>query len=100
MALTVTDDATTALKQVLDNVDHEEGQVLRLVFDGEGELNLALDNQNDDDQVVAQEGDTIMVIEPDVSERLDGAVLDVKESEDGMAFTVRPAEGEEGGEEE
>jgi len=100
MALTVTDDATAALKQVLDNVDHEAGQVLRLVFDNEGDLNLALDNKNEDDQVIMQEEDLIMVIEPAVSERLDGAVLDVKDSEEGMAFTVRPPESEEGGEEE
>ncbi len=100
MALTVTDDATAALKQVLDNVDHEAGQVLRLVFDNEGDLNLALDNKNEDDQVIMQEEDLIMVIEPAVSERLDGAVLDVKDSEEGMAFTVRPPESEEGDEEE
>ena len=100
MALTVTDSATAALKEVLENVEHEPEQILRLVFDGQGELNLALDNAKDDDQVVEQEGDKIMVIEPEVSQRLEGAVLDVKESEEGMAFTIRPPAGEGGGEAE
>ncbi|MFP4174003.1 MAG: iron-sulfur cluster biosynthesis family protein [Candidatus Hydrogenedentota bacterium] len=95
MALTVTDSATAALKEVLENVEHEPEQVLRLVFDGQGELNLALDSEKEEDQVVEQEGAKIMVIEPDVGEKLEGAVLDVKESEEGMAFTIRPPEGEE-----
>jgi Fe-S cluster assembly iron-binding protein IscA len=90
MTLAVTPDATQALKRILDDIDHEEGQVLRLVADMEGRLGLALDTENDDDQVVQYDGSTVLVVAPPISTQLSGATLDAKNTSEGLNLTILP----------
>ncbi len=92
MPFNVTEEATSALKGVLDNVEREPEQVLRLIYTEEGELSLTLDAATDDDEVITHGGDAVMVVEPPVSQQLDGAVMDVKDNEGDVSFTIRPAE--------
>ena len=86
MALSVTERATAALKILLDQHGHEEGQVLRLNTDGQGKMQFTLDSEQAGDQVFEHDGHKVIVIEPSVSESLSGNTIDLKE--DGSGFTL------------
>jgi Fe-S cluster assembly iron-binding protein IscA len=88
MALTVTDQATAALKELLEAHDHELEQVLRLISDGEGNHGLQLDVPREEDQVVEHEGEAVMVVDPALSDDLTGNVLDLKETPSGASLTI------------
>jgi Fe-S cluster assembly iron-binding protein IscA len=88
MALTVTEKATAALKELLKGHDHEEEQVLRLISDEEGNHGLQLDVPREEDQVVEHDGETVMVIDPSLSDGLTGNVLDLKETPSGASLTI------------
>lgn len=88
MSLAVTEQAGAVLKQVLNSVEREPEQVLRLVTDQQGILNLALDSEREGDQVVTHEGDVVMVIEAPLSEQLSGSTMDVKSTAEGPALTI------------
>jgi Fe-S cluster assembly iron-binding protein IscA len=83
MALTVTERASAALKELLEVHDHESAQVLRLISDGEGNHGLQLDEVREEDQIVEHGGETVMVIDPALSDDLTGNVLDLKETPSG-----------------
>ncbi len=88
MSLAVTTRASAALAQVLDSTQHDPQEILRLVQDPEGNLGLALDTQKDGDQVVEYGGNMTLVIEPAISDRLEGVTLDIQESPQGEMFTL------------
>lgn len=88
MTLQVTNQASAQLKTLLDNTEHEPEQVIRLVSDPQGNASFTLDVEREGDQVVAHQGDTVMVIESAISEGLSGSTLDVRESPDGISFTL------------
>ena len=88
MSLAVTTRASAALKQVLDSTQHDPKEILRLVQDPEGNLGLALDTQKEGDQVVEFSGDKTLVIDQEISDRLEGVTLDIQESPQGETFTL------------
>ena len=88
MALTVTEKATEALKGLLETHEHEPEQVLRLISDEEGNHGLQLDVPKEEDQVVEHDGETVMVIDPALSDDLTGNVLDLKETPSGANLTI------------
>ena len=88
MSLNVTQQAAAALKQYLESQDREENQVLRLVSDREGNHSFTLDTPNPGDQVVEHQGETVMVIEPEISEDLTDNVLDLTETPTGIGLTL------------
>lgn len=92
MSLAITDQASAVLKQVLDSVEREPEQVLRLVTDQQGSLNLALDSEREGDQVVTHLGDVVMVIETPLSEQLSDSTMDVKSTDQGPALTITSAQ--------
>lgn len=88
MALTVTEQAGAELKRMLDNVDHEPEQVIRLVSGPLRNVSLALDTEKEGDQAVEHEGITVLVIESTLSERLSSAILDVKQTPEGPSLSL------------
>lgn len=93
MSLTVTERAAEALKETLNGVDHEAGEVLRLVpgaQDPKGQLALALDRARDGDQVVEHEGAAVLVVEKELSESLSASTLDAEEGLDGPQLRLIP----------
>lgn len=86
MTLAVTKRASERMKELLDEQNDANGQVLRLSPDGQGGLGLSLDEPKSGDQIVEHQGDTVMVLEPSVSDFLDQRTLDL--TEDGSAFTL------------
>jgi Fe-S cluster assembly iron-binding protein IscA len=89
MTLQVTDQATQQLKTLLESTDHEPEQVIRLGADELGNAGFSLDVPREGDQVIEHEGEQVMVVEPTVSESLEGITLDVNETPQGVAFTLR-----------
>jgi Fe-S cluster assembly iron-binding protein IscA len=87
--VTVTERATDELRNMLAEASTKEGQVLRLVAQPEGRgFALGTDQVEDGDQVVEEGGEPVLVVSEDLSEALDGAVIDVEETEEGARLTV------------
>jgi Fe-S cluster assembly iron-binding protein IscA len=80
MALIVTERAAEALFDTLESVEREPEQVLRLVPQ-QGGLTLTLDEQQESDQTVEYQGSTVMVVEPEIGDRLTGITLDYDNDE-------------------
>ncbi|MFN3974641.1 MAG: hypothetical protein ACK4K2_05135 [Dehalococcoidia bacterium] len=86
--LTVTERASRELKQVLDNVEREANQCLRLITDPQGNFRLTLDVERENDQVVKHEDEAVLLIEHGISQHLEGAVLDVEDTPAGPALVI------------
>jgi Fe-S cluster assembly iron-binding protein IscA len=76
MSVTVTEQAAAALKNLLDQQNPVPGQVLRLTYDTDSTVKLVLSAAAYDDQQVEYQGETVLVIEPAVSQDLAGSTLD------------------------
>ncbi|MEX0801002.1 MAG: hypothetical protein WD379_07295 [Dehalococcoidia bacterium] len=90
--LSVTEKAVDALAQSLDEAEAKDDQSLRLSRSPRGEYGLAIDQERDGDQVVRQKKRPILLIDQEVSNRLDGAVLDLIEAPEGIRLTLRTEE--------
>jgi Fe-S cluster assembly iron-binding protein IscA len=88
MALAVTQKAVETLKGILEEVEHEPAQVLRIVASGD-ELSLALDAPRTDDQRVDLAGETVTVLDSQLAKRLAGSTLDVSDTTEGPRLTLR-----------
>ncbi|MFQ6030070.1 MAG: hypothetical protein ACE5Q6_21565 [Dehalococcoidia bacterium] len=88
MTLAVTEQAAAVLQGLLEQQNPEADQVLRLIYNTEGNVQLALGTEREDDQVVDYLGKTVMVIEPLISDHLSGSTLDLQETSSGMSLTL------------
>jgi Fe-S cluster assembly iron-binding protein IscA len=92
MPLAFTDRARAALKRLLEETEHEPGQVIRMKSDVHGHYHLVLSARQDDDQAVEYQGEVVMVIKATVgdhlAEHLRGAELDIIETSDGPVLDV------------
>lgn len=89
--LAVSDKAAGLLHESLDASKAEESQVLRLVQMSEG-LGLAVDEEREGDQVVEHDDSKVLVIEPGISQALDGAILDTVDTPEGERLTIQRPE--------
>lgn len=83
MSITVTERAAATLKDLLNQQNPEPDQVLRLIYDTDSNVKLVLSTEATGDQTVEHQGETVMVVEPAISEELAGTTLDSPESEGG-----------------
>lgn len=88
MALMVTERASAHLRTLLESIEHEPDQLLRVAVSDAGSLGLVLDSQREGDQVIEHENTPILVIEAALSEFLSGAVLDVKDTPEGPRLSL------------
>jgi Fe-S cluster assembly iron-binding protein IscA len=87
VTLDVTEGAAGLLEERLKVLEHEPGQLLRLIVKPDG-LGLTLDTEREDDQVVEHQGRPVMLVEPELGDRLSGFTLDVVAGPDGQDFTL------------
>ena len=80
--LNVTGAAIEQLNHMLDRTDGAESQGIRLIENG-GELRLQLDTPQTGDQVVEAGDRPVLLVDPDLSNALDGATLDAVEGPGG-----------------
>lgn len=83
-------------RQALSGVAGALGEptpALRLVIQ-RGQPGLALDLPQAADQVVEHEGHSVLLIDPTVSEQLDGMTLGTQETPDGLQLALKRSSGE------
>lgn len=88
--LTVTANAKEKLEEALQQ-QAEPQMVIRLIFSPSkpDQLQLALDNPKEEDQIVeSEDGVKLLLVGPDVALALEGAVMDYQETAEGSAFTM------------
>jgi Fe-S cluster assembly iron-binding protein IscA len=89
--LDVSQRAVKALHATLEENSDDEASVLRLDLDDEQvTLSLHIDEVRDGDQVVEDAGRPVLVIERGLAEQMDGASIDVVDTEDGEALVFNP----------
>jgi Fe-S cluster assembly iron-binding protein IscA len=96
--LTVTEQAAAALKGVVQAQTEDPELAIRLVpsVARPNQLDMALDRKKEGDQVVDSDGFEVLFVSAELSEALDGMVIDCQDTPQGMQFSIgRPApEGE------
>jgi Fe-S cluster assembly iron-binding protein IscA len=84
---TLSEAAGQHLTEILDEVDAPPNAAIRFVINEEN-LELALDQQQSEDEAVEHEGATVLVLDPEVAELLDGRTLEVVHDDDGARLCV------------
>lgn len=87
--LNVTEEATEVLTKTLESNEIPDGQGLRLARNAAGEFGLAVDEKREGDHIVESSERAVLFVDQDVSQALDGAVLDVTEAPDGTRLALR-----------
>ena len=84
----VTERAREVFRDKLDHMTHKPRVALRI---GPTESGLAVfpDTRKDDDQVIEHEGQTVLLIDREMSEALAGKTIDVEQHADGSRFVRR-----------
>ena len=93
--ITVTEDAKVMLDEIIDKVLEkvEEPQIernkigLRLVVQDEG-LGLGVDLPREGDQVIEQNGNPVLLVDPGIDIILDGATVGTEETPEGRKLTI------------
>jgi Fe-S cluster assembly iron-binding protein IscA len=85
--LTVTDRAAQFLREKLDHKEEGLPDALRIVQTEDG-FQLTLDNPKDGDQVIEQEGHSILLVDTAVGQALEEATLDLQESPQGSSLVL------------
>lgn len=88
--LNVTDKAAASLGESLELSRKGDFDVLRLTRQAEG-FGLALDEEREGDQVVLHEESKVLVIQPELSQELDGATVDVVNTPEGAQLIIKSA---------
>ena len=92
MPMMFTKQAAAALKRLLDETEHGQGEITRMVTDIQGHHHLTLDSRKDADQVVEHEGEVVLVIDRKISEHMvehhPGKMMDAVETPDGMQLAL------------
>lgn len=89
--LTVTDAAKEKFKEILQERDSDPSVTIRITasLSTSNKFDLVLDKENEGDFVVKnEEGETVLVIEPDLVKSLKGKTIDYREKPQGAGFTV------------
>ena len=88
--VTVTDQATLVLRATLTKARTQPGQTLRLVLSPDGGFGLGVDQKRAGDQVVIAHGENILLIAPDVAEALDGATIEIQNTDGTRKIVISP----------
>jgi len=85
----VTERAKEKLKGMLDNLHTQPGDGWRLEVSTDGEYGLIVGTETEGDQVVRYGETNVLLVDGETTRRLDGAVVDVRDSEEGQQLTLR-----------
>jgi len=86
--LVVTRSATEALQAILDNLDIEPGECLRLKAIPEEKVGFLLDVERAGDQVVKHGKKKVLVVDSETAQQLDGVTLKYRATEEAAGFTL------------
>lgn len=88
----VTDRAMDKLEELRDQSEPQPGQGVSLVVTDNNSLGLTLAHPQDSDSVVERNGDPVVIIPENLSETLDGLVLDYVNEPGQEGFTLEQQE--------
>jgi Fe-S cluster assembly iron-binding protein IscA len=97
--LDISDAALVRLEGLLDGAQPEEEQCLRLTEKDEGEFGLALDWPREGDELFFRNERVVIVVEDEIVENIDDAMLDVMDGPEGEHLGFRPLFDDDGAEE-
>jgi Fe-S cluster assembly iron-binding protein IscA len=80
--LNVSEKAAAALNETLEQNSEDSSDILRIAQTDDG-LALAIGKEHDGDQVVGYHDRMVLAIEPQLSDALDGATLDLADTPEG-----------------
>jgi len=88
--LTVTAQAAEELKEAVQAQTQDPEIAIRLVpsTSKPNQLGMALDKEKEGDQVVESEGAKVLFISSELSQALDGMVIDCQETPEGVQFSL------------
>ncbi len=86
--ISVTNRAKLELKRLLTaSVDHPQAR-LRLTSKSPDQLGLGVDIENPSDHCVEHEGVTVLVVEKELGDKLEGITLDVEDTAEGLELVI------------
>jgi Fe-S cluster assembly iron-binding protein IscA len=86
--LAVSRSATEALQAILDNLDLEPGECVRLKVVPEEKVGFVLDVERPGDQVVKHGEKKVLVVDSETAQQLDGVTLKYRATEEAAGFTL------------
>lgn len=88
--VTVTENAKDAIRQEVKETREHDGDVYRLLREGNS-FALQMGTPEADDVVISHEEEPILAIPTEVANLLDGVVIDLHEDDDGARLVLKPA---------
>ena len=89
--ITITELVPPTCAQILDDMDHDPEQALRLILDHSGEARLELDSPTEGDILIEHQGSVVLLIKSPLPEPLVGKTLDIVNTPEGVRFTLGPS---------
>jgi Fe-S cluster assembly iron-binding protein IscA len=86
--VTVTDRATQELRNILAEVTTKPGQALRLVARPGSDFGLGLDEEREGDEVVAADGEKILLIAREIADVVGDATIDIQDTGKGHELVI------------
>jgi Fe-S cluster assembly iron-binding protein IscA len=86
--VTVTESAKGLLKETLTAHSDDPEMGVRLASDPQGQLGLALGEEQPGDLVVEHQESKVLLIAPELATALEGVTLDVEDTDDGPKLAV------------
>jgi len=88
--LTVTAQAAAKLKEAIQAQTEDPELAIRLVPSAARprQLDMALDKEKEGDQIVESEGAKVLFVSPELTQALDGMVIDCQETPQGAQFSI------------
>lgn len=87
--LTLTPAALTALEELLDVENASAGQAVRLSYDGDEGLCVAIDDVKPGDVLIRSDRRAVIVLDEAMAEALGDETLDVFEGDEGLQLIIR-----------
>ncbi len=85
--LNASDAACAFISEMLTSSEAPDDDAVRLVIE-EDQLSMKLDEEKPGDETFLHEGKTILLVDAEMSQVLDGKMLDVEDTEEGPKLTV------------
>ena len=88
--LTVTAQAAGKLKEAIQAQTKDPEVAIRLVpsSSSPNQLDMTLDKEKEGDQVVESEGAKVLFVSPELTQALEGMVVDCQETPQGVQFSI------------
>ena len=85
--LNASDAACAYISELLTSSEAPDESAVRIVIE-ENQLSMKLDEEKPGDETILHEGKTILLVDAEISQVLDGKTLEFEDTEEGLKLTV------------